>query len=274
MLLAKAIAFLCLKLSLAIIGGRPAQDYPFFALVHRGNHRCGGTVVAKDVVITAAHCLYVHTELRWATALEVYVLHGYLSRADSWDLRYHSCNTYTVHFRYDPVSAKNRGLYDAALIKLEDEVHIRNASIRTIIKVCRIDNDKWKKHKFGIGIGLGLTHENPVQKANNLMEAVFERIDCSDFGVKAEESCGQYCYISPYGSLMTKGDFGGPIIYRTRDKGFFNICLIGISSFPAYSRSKNFLTNIFTSAGILRPWVNKVVKEMSPKKSDNEDSFR
>ena len=57
-----------------IIGGTPAEYHPFFVLVPKGDELCGGVIVASDIVLTAARCLYYDNWNRWATALEVYVL--------------------------------------------------------------------------------------------------------------------------------------------------------------------------------------------------------
>ena len=258
MLLGLAAVFLCAKLSLAIIGGRRAEDYPFFALVHRGDHRCGGTVVAKDVVITAAHCLYVHTELRWATALEVYVLHGYLSRADSWDLRYHSCQRFIVHFGYEPLSKMGRGLYDVALVKLEDEVRIRNTTLRTITRFCSIDSDTWRYRQATV-IGLGLINENPIIQSRRLKDAVLGKIDCRSFGFNPGPNFEDvhYCYVSRKGTKLTKGDYGGPLIFRLSPR---TACLVGVASFSVYSSSMQKYANVFMSAHAVRPWFNRILK--------------
>ena len=35
-----------------IIRGEPAQDYPFYALVMNDDQKCGGTVVASNVILS------------------------------------------------------------------------------------------------------------------------------------------------------------------------------------------------------------------------------
>ena len=62
-----------------IIGGTPAYHYPFFVIVGMFDETCGGTLVAPDAIVTAAHCLFYEDENRWARPKEVYVIKSYFT---------------------------------------------------------------------------------------------------------------------------------------------------------------------------------------------------
>ena len=175
--------FLFSEVTQGIIGGEPAPDYPFFVLVHRGDHMCGGTLVRIDAVLTAAHCLYFDAENRWASPIEVYVLHGDVSTPDNWNLRYHSCENFFVHHYYQTSTQGLQSPFDVAVIKLEDKVHMRRSFQRTKLPLCRFDSHGRQKKMYGIAIGLGFTNLNPPVHAERLMQTSIKRTNCrhSDF---------------------------------------------------------------------------------------------
>ena len=59
-----------------------------FVLVPKGGQLCGGFIVARDTIATAANCLFYEDKKRWAFIWEVYVLHGNFSTAYNWKARY------------------------------------------------------------------------------------------------------------------------------------------------------------------------------------------
>ena len=109
-------------MTLGIIGGEQAPDYPFFAVVRRGDQMCRGALVRLDAGLTTAHCLYYDTKNRWASPIEVYVLHGDVSTPNNWTLRYHSSENFFVHSNYNTSTHGARSSFDYAVIKLEDKV--------------------------------------------------------------------------------------------------------------------------------------------------------
>ena len=93
----------------AIIGGIPASEYPFFVLIPKDNHICGGTILTPNIVITAAQCLYYETVHRWAYPPEVHVLYGNFSVPHEWWAKYYQAETYVVHEMYSSRLAGGTG---------------------------------------------------------------------------------------------------------------------------------------------------------------------
>ena len=70
------------SLTQAIIGGVVAKHYPFFVLIKTVNSRCGGTLISRDSVLTAAHCLFNRPEQRWMKYEEVFVIRSNFTNPD------------------------------------------------------------------------------------------------------------------------------------------------------------------------------------------------
>ena len=248
--------------SLGIIGGHPSPNYPFFVVVRSEDLACGGTLVQRDAVLTAAHCLYFENEHRWASPLEIYVLHGDFSRPNNWKARYHSCHKIIVHNEYEASPDGSRRPFDVALIKLEDKVRAPNFSQRSIdpviLSLCRYDANRWKRHLFGKAIGLGLTSVIPKIRTDRLMETLLIKIDCkSDVFSNYHIFHSERCYRFFGTSSMSEGDFGGPLVAQYKKKAR---CLIGCATFTNYHANGNN-TIIFTPVDRIRCWLNRVYKE-------------
>ena len=258
-----SITVVCLlfsKVTHGIIGGKPAPDYPFFAVVRRGDQMCGGTLIRLDAVLTAAHCLYFDTENRWASPIEVYVLHGDVSTPNNWTLRYHSCENFFVNSNYNTSTHGARSSFDYAVIKLEDKVNMRFSLQPTILPLCRFNKHKWHKNKNGIAIGLGFTSLYPPLHAERLMQTSIRKVDCRhpDFENQQIPHPVQVCYSIAPGSSMTDSDFGSPMVAIQDGIAY---CLIGASSCTIYSSKKGYFANVFTAGGRLRMWLHRVFSD-------------
>ena len=180
----------------------------------------------------------------------------YCSR-DFTPLKSNSGDYFLVHYHYQLSSQDVRSPFDAAVIKLVDEIHKRTAAQRTTLPICRSDDYRRPRNRYGIAIGLGFTNLNPLVRAERLMQTSIHRIDNShpDFEDCRISNPVQICYGLFQGSSMTDTDFGSPLIVQ---KGGIAICLIGVSSFTIYIPVKEYFANIFTPGVKLRHWLNVV----------------
>jgi trypsin len=188
-----------------IIGGSTSLlgTHPYFVRVnHNGNPYCGGSLVATEVVATAAHC--------YTTNLSV-VVNGYdESQADNlkWDQRYRAIKKVLQHPNFNPATFQN----DIMLLFL-------NASVTDIpgLKYLR-PNFNGTKPVPGdelMTMGLGLTSQNIL--AQSLQEVILDAIDpdvCSlqyrKGGLKFSSNLMLCAGRSGKDSCF--GDSGGPLI--------------------------------------------------------------
>jgi secreted trypsin-like serine protease len=105
----------------AVVGGRPAGEgaHPSAVAVLRAEEpddvaarRCGGTAVAPDLVLTAAHCLHAADLSSWRSAPDLRVVAGRRDLADAGGVEAAVAEVW-VHPAYDPRRRRN----DVALLR-------------------------------------------------------------------------------------------------------------------------------------------------------------
>ena len=256
LILPVTVMLMCSNGSFGIIGGQPAPNYPFFVVVHMADHICGGTLVKLDAVLTAAHCLYFDNEHRWASPLEIYVLHGDFSRPNNWKARYYSCENIFVHYKYDVHDSRRP--FDVAVIKLEDEVGVPISTEPAILPRCRHGTRNWAAIVSGLTIGLGLTSVNPAVRSDRLRTITMTKIDCKCNNFLHQQSFPfQKCYRFPRGSSLADGDLGGTVVAHSNGTA---VCLLGSSASSNYYID-GYFTIIFTPVDKFRCWMNRIFKE-------------
>mmetsp|Transcript_23323 Transcript_23323/g.47604 ORF Transcript_23323/g.47604 Transcript_23323/m.47604 type:complete len:353 (-) Transcript_23323:999-2057(-) len=115
-----------------IVGGRdaPKNRYPYFVSlygVHNGTHKCAGSLVAPDIVMTAAHC---QIDIKYAQVGKYYVKPS--SAVDVEDD--YTTETFEVVGPLHPHPLYNSGVsfsYDALLLKLDRKSRKQYVRINT-----------------------------------------------------------------------------------------------------------------------------------------------
>ena len=167
LVMATVVLYLNSPFTTAIIRGGKAENYRFFALVIRENYRCGGAIVALDIVLTAAHCLYNPEERRWASTEELRVLHGNFSNPNNWSGVLYGVEFFEYHARFKTEFYGLPTAFDIALIKLTQMIANQGVG-KTLIPICTREVDC----NFGNFLGLGIIKQYPAEAAEQLMDTV------------------------------------------------------------------------------------------------------
>ena len=179
---------------LGIIGGRRVPNLPFFVTIKIAwSPTCGGTIVASNAVLTAAHCLYDIKNHRWFSKESILVTKHNLSQKNRLnDEKLYTCRHYTSHKSYERY--RNDGLmpFDIAVMKLE-----RNIDLTKHVDAKRKLCPETGEYRVGVFLGMGLAQKQAMMESNVLKAIKLYNLPCAKFfkelGVDTDED-KQACY--------------------------------------------------------------------------------
>ncbi|XP_026491489.1 trypsin-like [Vanessa tameamea] len=233
------LAAACPELSEQIIGGRPSSitRHPYqVSMVMNGNSFCGGFIISRDYVLTAAHCVQ-------NTAPEAIRLRVGSTRRDSGG-RIVSVSAVTVHPQYGQPQFD----HDIAALRLSQPLvfgpaiqPIRLPRPRQAVPLVRLTVTGW-----------GLTAPGGRRIPRTMMEANVPvvphwlcRLSYGD-SLTRNMFCGGHFLIG--GVSSCQGDSGGPAVFRGTAFGvvsFARGCALPLSP------------TVFSNIASLRDWVTQ-----------------
>ena len=243
------------NLNSRIVGGTKADPkrHPYFttliisytSLLSNSDFLCGGSLIAKDVVLTAAHCLTPQSNSDSLSSISAYVNSTSVNTSPYEYLR--SARLVTTHESYDSFTIAN----DIALVFLYDPVEKvpfvkinKNANVPAV-------------GRSTTAIGLGGLKSPPVIEATYLMEVSMNTVagsKCSShYGASNFKNLNQIC---AGGSKDTcQGDSGGPMFIRGKNAA--NDVQVGIVSFggPGCGR----FPGVYTRVSKYSKWIDSNV---------------
>ncbi|XP_051977881.1 transmembrane protease serine 13-like isoform X1 [Xyrauchen texanus] len=240
--------------STRIIGGTVAVDgqWPWQASLHfRGYHTCGGTLVAPDFIITAAHCFPQETsDYLLPSNWKVYIgMVSQLKLPSPYNVK-----QIIVHENYDPETKNN----DIALLKLNRPVSsIQSACLPVFGQTFFPGSQCWTT-------GFGVTKEGGDSGSTYLMEVAVDLIDLAECNKPTVYSGLITETMQCAGDLRggkdsCQGDSGGPLVCKADNRWY----LTGVTSWGDGCGKKN-RPGVYSNVGRLLTWIQSKMQQERP----------
>lgn len=229
----------------------PIASYPFMVSLRLADrpdaHRCGGTLITSDIVLTAAHCV-VGVPARGLVAVVG-------SDVPDWP---RAARISTLGHRF-PKTFTGRGSNrdDIAVVRL-DEPQVTSG--------IRLAAGEPHAGAHVVVAGWGCTNAPPVCRVKPAS------LQTSGQSVLRDASCGRDVFWNPPyhtrtsictkgirpRSTVNRGDSGGPLLVRDSRGGFR---IVGVTSLGADSTTKLYAG--FTSVPIERKWIDGAIRSLA-----------
>lgn len=255
-----------LALKPRIMGGEPAPGgaYPFMASISvrnsnpRDGHFCGGSFIAADWVLTAAHCV------RPEQAQNIQVYGG--SNELSGGGRIYPVQRIIVHEGYDTITQEN----DVALLQLTQ----RAAAVATVRPLPADDAQLAAGGRTATAIGWGYTAEGgDVQdKLRRVGVQIVSNEACNaptayGGGITSGMLCAGF---RAGGKDSCQGDSGGPLVVSNGNGGFFQA---GVVSWGEGCGTPNKY-GVYTRVSSYQPWIAEQMAGRSATRSARPPATR
>ncbi|GJQ88432.1 hypothetical protein Trydic_g10012, partial [Trypoxylus dichotomus] len=228
-----------------IIGGRSVSilNYPYQVSVrYNRNHYCGGSIIGKHWILTAAHCFEDEEDL---SKFAVRVGSSY--RSSGGKIHQINSNDIFVHDDYLSNSTDN----DAALIYVDDSLLSDDVPTRAV--ALPKPNEEFPPGVLAKASGWGRTIATEYEKPEQLRAVelpLVSRSECQDIYWNDTISKSMICagYVEG-GKDACQGDSGGPLV--------MNSIQIGIVSWGEGCADVGFV-GVYTNVAKIREWIRKV----------------
>ncbi|KAJ8665343.1 hypothetical protein QAD02_007005 [Eretmocerus hayati] len=230
-----------------IIGGESAniQDYPYQVSmrwtygVPKPTHFCGGAIVSKNHIVTAAHCV---EDKMSPSSLKYMKIYAGTSRSDTVGQgNVYNVKKITIHPSYR--GSSNTYLNDIAIITVNEPIVFNEYQQKV-----QLPSKDVQTGVEAVITGWGLTHPSYNQLAKQLQKTSSRLVASSQCQRKFPLALRniQVCAVQKRGVGVCSGDSGGPLVS--------NGTLVGIASFVIECGKgyPDVYTNVFPHSEFLK----------------------
>lgn len=229
-----------------IYGGTNAVigEFPYFAEFSN----CGGTLIAPDIALTAAHC-------GDQTNTDIYI-GAFKTRSTNYGAQRRTCAAWIMHPGYSTASGL---INDVAVCKLSEPVTVDESDVRLVLN--RKDIDSFPiigKSLVAMGFGLlGDVYDTPTF----LKRTTLEGRACGEYS-----SPNQVCAGGPGGADgetdVCRGDSGGPLVKIDPQSSGPDIHYhVGLVSSGALCPAA--LTGTYARTSAMAPWIDDAMCQLN-----------
>jgi V8-like Glu-specific endopeptidase len=235
------------------------QEWPFMvALVHKGtSHKfCGGTLIAKNWVLTAAHCVVVEetNQLRSINAIDIIINDSALNPLDKERIAVEKILSHGGH--HQPTPDNN----DIALVKLA------TASNALPVEILSQFSDQDEAGNNGLALGWGST-----DFVSDLISSSSKDLQQVTLPIISNDTCQPYYDVSITDNMVCagfatgnkgdtcRGDSGGPLLIYDTTSGTWRQA--GITSFGRdfYCGSLNGAYGVYTRVKNYKSLISEII---------------
>lgn len=222
-----------------IVGGTEASvgEFPFIVSLHGGSHFCGGSLIRKNWVLTAAHCV------KGGTVRKIVV--GLHDQKDMKNAEILTPKTIIAHPLYSSATME----YDYALIQTNED------SAHTPIALNPIEIDPSTEEIMSTVAGWGTLREGSYSLPSKLQKVDLPLVttDECNKSYNGEIKDTMICAGYPQGGKDScQGDSGGPLVVEDANRDRY---LVGVVSWGQGCARANYY-GVYSKVSAVFDWIN------------------